>query len=191
MTTPKITKPADLKGKKVGVGRYGSVTADAIERHCAVPVVPDKDVIIVQIGGEKTRGATLPRKSMGLCLWGQQGHRRSAGLSRYDRFEPAADLLPSQWDDRRDIFYRRNPELAKDFLKSWVEGIKTFKTDKETSLRVLAKYLKINDRNILEKSYEIYRPVYKRVPYGDSKAVKFALDQMLKDLPNVRKLGRK
>ena len=56
------------------------------------------------------------------------------------------------------------------------------------SLKILGKYLKITDRNILEKSYEIYRPVYKRVPYGDSKAVKFALDQMIKDIPNGEKL---
>ena len=70
---------------------------------------------------------------------------------------------------------------GKEFSQTWFEGIKTVKTDKETSLKALAQYLKISDRNILENSSEIYRP---RIAYGDSKAVNFALDQMIKDLPN-------
>ena len=75
---------------------------------------------------------------------------------------------------------RRNPE--------WLDE-KAFKTDKELAIRVLAKYLKVNDREILEKSHEIYRPVYKAIPYGDRRAVKFALDQMGKELPEAAKLN--
>src|SRR5215207_11337493 len=86
-------------------------------------------------------------------------------------------------------FIASNPELVENFLKSWLEGIKAFKTDKELSLKVLAKYLKVTDRDILEKSYEIYRPVYKKLPYGDKRAVKFALDQMGKELPDASKLN--
>jgi len=50
---------------------------------------------------------------------------------------------------------------GKEFPQTWFEGIKTFKTDKETSLKALAEYLKISDRNILENSSEIYRPAYR------------------------------
>ena len=64
-----------------------------------------------------------------------------------------------------------------------------FKTDKELTLKVLAKYLKVNDREVLEKSHEIYRPVYKSIPYGDRRAVKFALDQMTKEIPDAGKLN--
>jgi hypothetical protein len=70
-----------------------------------------------------------------------------------------------------------------------VEGIKIFKTDKDQSLKVLAKYLKIQDHEILEKSHEIYRPVYKKIPYGDRRAVRFALEQMAKDIPESAKLN--
>jgi hypothetical protein len=70
-----------------------------------------------------------------------------------------------------------------------VEGIKAFKTDRDLAIKVLAKYLKINDREILEKSHEIYRPVYKQIPYGDRRAVRFALDQMGKEVPEAAKLN--
>ena len=90
--------------------------------------------------------------------------------------------------------HRKNLSAAilksqKTFSKVWLEGIKAFKTDKKLSLKVLAKYLKINDRDVLEKSYEIYRPVYKKVPYGDRRAVNFALEQMSKELPEAAKLN--
>ena len=74
-------------------------------------------------------------------------------------------------------FVGSNPYIAKNFLKSWLEGIKAFNTDK------------INDRDVLEKSYEIYRPVYKKVPYGDRRAVNFALEQMSKELSEAAKLN--
>jgi hypothetical protein len=48
--------------------------------------------------------------------------------------------------------------------------------------------LKISDREVLDKSHEIYRPVYKKIPYGDRRAVRFALDQMSKELPEASKL---
>ena len=50
---------------------------------------------------------------------------------------------------------------GKEFSQTWFEGIKTVKTDKETSLKALAQYLKISDRNILENSSEMYRPAYR------------------------------
>jgi NitT/TauT family transport system substrate-binding protein len=60
ITGPSIKKPADLKGKKVGVSRYGSLTDMALRealRH--YKLVPDKDVTILQTGGEATRFAAL------------------------------------------------------------------------------------------------------------------------------------
>jgi hypothetical protein len=47
----------------------------------------------------------------------------------------------------------------------------------------------VNDRDVLEKSYEIYRPVYKKIPHGDRRAVNSALDQMAKELPETAKVN--
>ena len=184
-TTWKITKPADLKGKKVGVGRYGSLTDMALRaalRH--YKLVPDKDVIIVQTGGEETRFAALKSEAVdGAMLSGQKGHRRTVGLSRYDRFEPAADLLPGQWHHRREAFYRRVIlSSQKTFSnRGWKESRRSRRTRRRRS-----ESSPISEDQRPEYSGEKLRnywPVYKRVPYGDSKAVKFALDEMLKDLP--------
>jgi NitT/TauT family transport system substrate-binding protein len=192
VTGPNIKSPADLKNKKIGVSRYGSLTDMALRealRH--YKLTPDKDVTILQTGGEATRFAALTTGAIdGAMLSGDKkvqaekmGFHVTIDLSQLPIYYPVNGVIASK------KFVATSPDVAKNFLKSWVEGIKAFKTDKELSLKVLAKYLKVNDREILEKSYEIYRPVYKKIPYGDKRAVNFALEQMGKELPEAAKLN--
>ena len=50
-------------------------------------------------------------------------------------------------------------------LRAHVEGIHFLKTQKEASLKILAKYLRTNDRELLEGSYEIYNRDFIAAPY--------------------------
>jgi NitT/TauT family transport system substrate-binding protein len=192
VTGAAIRTPADLKNKKIGVSRYGSLTDLALRealRH--YKLTPDKDVIILQTGGEATRFAALTSGAIdGAMLSGDKkvqaekmGFHVTIDLSQLPIYYPVNGVIASR------KFIASSPDTAKSFLKGWVEGIKAFKTDKELSLKVLAKYLKLNDRDVLDKSYEIYRPVYKKIPYGDKRAVTFALDQMARELPDLGKLS--
>ena len=192
VTGPAIKSPADLKNKKIGVSRYGSLTDMALrEALRQYKLVPDKDVTILQTGGEATRFAALTSGAIdGAMLSGDKkvqaekmGFHVTIDLSQLPIYYPVNGIIASK------KFVATNREAVKNFLKSWVEGINAFKTDKELSLKVLNKYLKVNDRDVLEKSYEIYRPVYKKIPYGDRRAATFALDQMAKELPEMAKVN--
>lgn len=192
VTRPSIKTPADLKNKKIGVSRYGSLTDMALRealRHYKLN--PEKDVTILQTGGEATRFAALTTGAIdGAMLSGDKlvqaeklGYHVTIDLSKLPIYYPVNGVIASK------KFLAGNRDVARGFLRSWVEGIKAFKTDKELSIKVLAKYLKISDREILDKSHEIYRPVYKRMPFGDRRAVTFALDQMGKEIPDAAKLN--
>jgi len=154
-------------------------------------LTPDKDVTILQTGGEATRFAALTSGAIdGAMLSGDKkvlaekmGYHVTIDLSQLPIYYPVNGVIASK------KFLATSPDVAKNFLKSWVEGIKVFKTDKELTLKILAQYLKISDRDVLEKSWEIYRPVYKKLPYGDKRAVKFALDQMSKEVPDPARLN--
>ena len=50
-------------------------------------------------------------------------------------------------------------------VKSQVEGIAYLKTHKDFSLKVLSKYLRTSDRELLEGSYEIFKEDFISVPY--------------------------
>ena len=192
VTGPSIKSPADLKNKKIGVSRFGSLTDMALRealRHYKLN--PEKDVTILQTGGEATRFAALTTGAIdGAMLSGDKlvqaeklGYHVAIDLSKLPIYYPVNGVIASK------KFLGANRDVARGFLRAWVEGIKVFKTDKDFSVKVLAKYLKITDREILEKSHEIYRPVYKQIPYGDRRAVRFALDQMGKELPDAAKLN--
>ena len=192
VTSASIKSPADLKNKKIGVSRFGSLTDMALRealRHYKLN--PDKDVTILQTGGEATRFAALTTGAIdGAMLSGDKlvqaeklGYHVTIDLSKLPIYYPVNGVISSK------KFLASNRDVLKGFLRAWVEGIKAFKTDKDLSVKVLAKYLKISDREVLDKSHEIYRPVYKKIPYGDRRAVRFALDQMSKELPEASKLN--
>jgi uncharacterized protein (DUF608 family) len=60
----------------------------------------------------------------------------------------------------------------------YIEGIKIPKTDKEFSMDTLAKYIKTNDREVLTKTYEVYKEAWESVPYVRRDGVVQALDSM-------------
>jgi ABC-type nitrate/sulfonate/bicarbonate transport system substrate-binding protein len=71
-------------------------------------------------------------------------------------------------------------------VKSHVEGIAYFKNNKEFSLKVLSKYLKIGDREILEASYETYRQDFISVPYPIMKGLEATYDYVAQTRPEIR-----
>jgi NitT/TauT family transport system substrate-binding protein len=192
VTSTQITSPQELKGKRIGISRYGSLTDAALRealRH--YNLTPDKDVTIVQAGGEGERLAALTARAIdGAMLSGDQRFQ-----AEKLGFHVVIDLskLPIEYPNNgiivRKEFARANRDTVKRFLKAWVEGTKIFKTDREVSLRVLGKYLKTKDAEILAKSYEPYRPVFERVPIAKREGFAFALDRLAKDIPEAGKMN--
>ena len=61
-------------------------------------------------------------------------------------------------------------------VKSHVEGIAYLKTHKDFSLKVLSKYLRTNDQELLEGSYEIYKQDFISTPYPIMKGLEATYD---------------
>ena len=192
VTSAQIKSPQELKNKRIGISRYGSLTDAALRealRH--YNLIPDKDVTIVQAGGEGERLAALRAKAIdGAMLSGDQRFQ-----AEKLGFHVVVDLskLPIEYPNNgiivRKEFARTNRDTVKRFLKAWVEGTKIFKTDREVSLRVLGKYLKTKDQEILAASYEPYPPVFERVPIAKREGFAFALDRLAKDIPEAGKMN--
>jgi NitT/TauT family transport system substrate-binding protein len=192
VTSTQIRSPQELKGKRIGISRYGSLTDAALRealRH--YNLTPDRDVTIVQAGGEGERLAALTARAVdGAMLSGDQRFQ-----AEKLGFHVVIDLskLPIEYPNNgivvRKEFSRTNRVTVKRFLKAWVEGTKIFKTDREVSLKVLGKYLKTKDAEILAKSYEPYRPVFERIPIAKRDGFAFALERLGKDIPEAGKMN--
>ena len=191
VTSTSVKRPEDLRGKKIGVSRYGSLT-DMILREALrhYKLNPEKDVIILQTGGEGPRLAALKGGSIdGAMLSGDQRFQaEKMGFHVLIDFSQLPIDYPINGMVARRDFVRTHKDSLKRFTKGWLEGIKIFKTDKEFTLRVLKKYLRVEDREILDKSYEQYKPVFESIPYPERKGVSFALQRMAEGDPAAAKL---
>ncbi len=71
-------------------------------------------------------------------------------------------------------------------VKAHVEGIAYLKNNKEFSLRVLSKQLRITDRDTLESSYETYRQDFISVPYPIMKGLEATYEFVAQTRPEIR-----
>ncbi len=155
---PSIKTLADLKGQKVGVSRFGSVThitaLSVLQRAGLL-----KDVTIVQTGGVSESAAAimsgavaaatvLPPQSLMLK---DKGFRELVGLKELRDLN--IPFVENGLAVRRS-FANKNPDLVKRFLRASLEGLKRVFDDKSFSMKVLGQYTKTADPKVLEDSYE-------------------------------------
>jgi ABC-type nitrate/sulfonate/bicarbonate transport system substrate-binding protein len=81
-------------------------------------------------------------------------------------------------------YLREHPEVVRNFVKSYIEAVHRLKTDRATGLRIAAKYLRLDDKELLQKTYEssIDENKLPAKQYPTLEGLKTILDQLaLKD----------
>jgi hypothetical protein len=80
----------------------------------------------------------------------------------------------------------KNPELTDKLLKSMIEGIHVFKTNKQKSLAVLKKYMRGASDDILDDTYEYTKAGLETVPTPSLEIIKTALDILSYQYPQAK-----
>jgi NitT/TauT family transport system substrate-binding protein len=191
MARGSIKKPEDLKGRKIGSDRYGSLS-DLVLREALryYNLTPDRDVAVIQTGGLPERlGALKVGAVDGAIVAGDTafeaeklGFHKVIDLSRLPIRYPGSTIVVSR------SFLSGKRDTVKRFLRGWIEGIKTAKTDRELAVNVMQKFLKTSDRSILEKTFDVYKSVHERVPSPDPKVLGVALNQLSATVPQAGQL---
>ena len=191
MTRSSIKRPEDLKNKKIGGDRYGSLS-DLILREALryYKLVPDRDVAVIQTGGLPERlGALKVGAVDGAIVTGDTaleaeklGFHKLIDLSQLPIRYPSSTIIVSKF------FLAAKRDAVKRFLRGWIEGIKIAKTDKDYTISVMQKFLKTSDRSVLDKIFEIYKTVHEKVPTPDPKLMAVALKQLAATIPQTNQL---
>src|SRR5258706_1831548 len=151
-----IKRLEDLRGKKIGVTRIGSTThyfvLQAFKRRS---MEAGRDYAIIQAGGAPEMFAALVSGTLDAgSMTAPWDTRAIAQGYHYVVYGP--DLRIAQvavsFITRRS-FIARNSPLVGQFVRAMAEAAKVLHTDKETTFKVLAKYLRVDDRKILEAGY--------------------------------------
>jgi NitT/TauT family transport system substrate-binding protein len=187
---PNFKRLEDLRGSKLAISRFGS-SSDAGLRVALqkLGLNPDKDVTILQVGGQTERFAALRAGSVDgtvvippLSSAAQRlGYNSLINMTKLGIPYPQEGVVVS----RQTIASRR--EMVNRFLKAYIEGVKELKTDKEFAIAVMAKHLRMDrkkDREALEDSFqEVVLDQMLKVPGINLEAIKVGLDLLGKDRP--------
>jgi ABC-type nitrate/sulfonate/bicarbonate transport system substrate-binding protein len=78
----------------------------------------------------------------------------------------------------RVSYIREKRDTTRKFTRALLEGIHLYKTDKEFSKKVIGKYVKTNDNDALEDSYQFFSRLVPEKPYPSLDSVKEALAEL-------------
>ena len=181
---------AALKGKKVGVTRFGSATdiaaRFALRKH---NLDPQKDVNILQMGAMSSIMGGLQGGSIDagvvspptLFAVEKMGFKELVNITDMDLAFPNPSLMV------QGGIMKRKPDLVDRFMRAYVRSIHHARSDREMTFKSIAKYTKIEDPLVLQRAYDLYvGKVLEKAPYINMAGMKNALDDLAKTVPAAK-----
>jgi NitT/TauT family transport system substrate-binding protein len=190
MGHPSISGPADLKGKAIGITRFGSLTDLALR-----PVLeqwnlePKKDVTLIQIGrlADIVPAIQQKRVAAGMLSFPTSYFAEKLGLkSLYDLAESGIEV-PTTTVAVSRAYANSHRDLVLRYMKAYIEGTHRLLTDREMGIKALKRYGGINDQETLNATYDLFTSKYiKKVPTLTIKAVQNALNLVAESNPKAK-----
>jgi NitT/TauT family transport system substrate-binding protein len=189
MAAPEIKTVTDLKGKVVGVTRFGASTDFGMRMLLSkYGLEPSKEVPMIQIGGMPELAAALSKKTVFAApmsqpmvyLAQQAGMRMIANLAKEEiPFMHIGLTTSKKW-------IREHRPQAKAFIRAYGRAIYFMHTHKEETRKIFAKYTKINDPGMLDGSIQYGYDFMEKVPLVKTAAFQVTLDQIAKTNPKAK-----
>jgi len=150
-----LKRPADLKGKKVGINRVGSnphyFAVQARRRNGIDPA----EVNLIQSGGSPETLAALLSGNLDAASLNPPADTQALARGLHYVINGPELKLPyaaTVFVTRRSLIAKRQPVLGQ-FLRAMAEAGKIIHSDKEFVYKVMGKYLRLTDRKILDAAY--------------------------------------
>jgi NitT/TauT family transport system substrate-binding protein len=156
LANPSIAGPKDLRGTRVAITRRASTSWFAIRTALRKwEMDPDRDVFLLEAGG---LGEIVAALKSGAAQAGvffdhavpmikEMGYRELASLKGFASLQ-AADVVTKK-------FLAEHPDTLRAFLKAYLEALRVFHTDKNESVRIAQKYIRLKEgTKYLENDYD-------------------------------------
>jgi len=177
VTTSAIRSPADLKGKRAAVSRVGGIEEAAIRAAMEKMGLGPKDLTFVQAGPDALRiaavqsGAAATAALAPPALFAATGR----GLTVLTDLGALGIKYPTSVVAARRAYVAQDRPAAKKFLMAMVEGLYIYRQKKDYAVKVLEKYTKQSDPQILSQTYDYFSKNTPFVPTSDAAVIEAAL----------------
>lgn len=184
-----VSRIEELKGKAVGVTRYGSNT-DISARFALKKfgLQPDKDVALVQLEDYPgiMGGIASGRIAAGALADPFTDHAKKLGYKEIADIASLGLEFPFVTLTAKKSYLHDHPNDVQRFIRAYTEAIALYKNNRELAMKVTQKYTGIKDSAILASTVNFYAPKLARVPYPTVGGIRFVLDQIAAQNPKAK-----
>ena len=192
---PEIRTVADLKGKRLGITRFGTVT-DSMSRLLInkLGLDAEKDVSYIQVGDVPILLASL---SSGKIIDGAiiqppyylkavaTGMRVLVNMQEMDIPVQQTGLNTTQ------KFIAKNPDVVRRVVKSVIEGIHLMRTNPAMAKRAISRRMQIKDEKEIEDTYQLLKSFVQIKPYPTLEGFKTIFEDLAKRVPAAKNANPK
>jgi NitT/TauT family transport system substrate-binding protein len=174
--------------KRIAISRFGS-NADFAARYLLQRegLRPDVDVALLQVGNQSNRIVAVETHNADAAMLTPPMTLQARKLGMTLLVDASKLGIPYSslfFVSRRSYLAKTRADLV-NFTKAMIEGVHIYKSDKEFSLKVLAKYMKLQDREVLEENFREYDFPLK--PYPSKEYFELPIQEVGKKDPKVLK----
>ena len=187
-----VSKMEELKGKAIGITRYGSNT-DISARFALAKfgLQPDKDVAMVQLEDYPgiMGGIASGRIAAGALADPFTDHAHKLGYKEIANVAAMGLEFPFVSLVAKKSYVRDHADVVQRFVRAYTEAIALYKTKPDLAVKVTQKYTGIKDPATLASTVNFYAPKLARAPYPTAGGIRFVLDQIAVRDPRAKSVG--
>jgi NitT/TauT family transport system substrate-binding protein len=190
VSSPNIKTATQLKGAKFAVSRLGSVSDLSLRIALRnMGINPEKEVTILGIGDQTSRFSALRSGIVDATLISPPltVTARQLGLTTISSFQDAGIVWAYNSIDTTQEFAQNNRAVILSFLRGFVESIAYIHKNKEASIATMGRWMRMNDREALNESYNYVLKIVPKKPYASDKGIQAVLDALAIRNPAAKK----
>ena len=174
---PDINRIEDLKGKTLGVTRFGSIT-DNLTRILLRKNGLEGAVNVRQMGGTLEVAAAFQNRQIAGAVTGDlRGPTQTVPKILVKLVDMGIPYSMNMIAVSRDLL-KRNPETVEGVVRAYAEGVAFLNQNKERALKIIAKYAHLGDAKQVEDHYRDSVTYLDRIPRAEPEAVQTILEFM-------------
>ncbi|MGH7773152.1 MAG: ABC transporter substrate-binding protein [Candidatus Binatia bacterium] len=186
---PGIARIEQLKGRRLGVSGFGSASHNAaLILLRKFNLEPNRDVAVVVAGATMERLAALETGKIDATVLTPSEiprARKQGFVEIYDMLELGIEVQGNGLATSRS-FIKSNRGTVKAALKGYVEAIHYIHHYKEETRKILTRYLRTTDPDVLEATHVWFVKRVGKKPYPTLKGIQFLLDEFSAKLPQAK-----
>ena len=179
VSRPEIKSPEQLIGKRIGIQRFGGSNDTGVQWALRAWKIDPRQVTILQSGATNARMTALVLGQIDATILSypdiyiarKSGMNILADIGDFSAY-PNTSLLVTR------TFVEKQRPLAKNLLKSQIESIQYMRTNREGSIKILKKYLRVADQEAIDLTYEFFARRAEPVPRANLDGIRNILKEM-------------